>query len=129
MQLELLPEAQLGFNSQPEGGDGMSKEGETPTDPAWGRNKGNPAETCQASDGKHKDSGSLKGDINMRHVDDATASYTTMWTVQLSAQKILAVVETKLEIDSHVDTYVAGDVIHDHNQPMNVFWCDPKARS
>ena len=35
----------------------------------------------------------------------------------------------KVELDSHVETYVVGDtcwVIHDHDKPFNVYSYDPK---
>ena len=42
----------------------------------------------------------------MRNVDEATASCASVKTVQLSAQKSLAVVKTKMELNSHADKYV-----------------------
>ena len=42
-------EAKLGINSQLEESDAKKKEGETPKEPAWERNRGNPAVTHQAS--------------------------------------------------------------------------------
>ena len=47
-----------------------------------------------------------------------------MQTVQLSAQNSIAVVETKIEVDTHEDTCVVGDqclAVYDHNRPVNVF--------
>ena len=55
-----------------------------------------------------------------------------MQTVHLSAYTSLAVVETKIKLDSHADTCVVGDyclIVHDNNRPMNVYGYDPKAGS
>ena len=55
-----------------------------------------------------------------------------MQTVHLSAHTSLTVVKTKRELDSHADTYVAGDhclIIHDHNRPVNIYEYDPKVGS
>ena len=51
-------------------------------------------------------------------------------TVHLSAQISIAVVKTKVELDSHVDTCVVGDhclIVCDHNRPFNVYGYNPKA--
>ena len=53
-----------------------------------------------------------------------------MQTVCESAQNIFAVVETKIELDSHVDTCVTCDfciIVHDYNRPVNVFGYNSKA--
>ena len=44
-------------NSQPKEGDVKKKEGETSTEPVWGRNSGNSAVIFQAWGGKCKDYG------------------------------------------------------------------------
>ena len=51
----------------------------------------------------------IKGDINMRYVGENTVSSTSLQTGQLSAQKSVAAVETKIEFDSYADTCVVGD--------------------
>ena len=48
-------EAQFGLSSQPKEGDVKKKEGETPEEPAWGRNRGNPVVTYQALGSKCKE--------------------------------------------------------------------------
>ena len=49
-------EAKLGVTfSQPEEGNVKKMEGKTPKKPAWRRNRGSPAVTCQASGSKCKD--------------------------------------------------------------------------
>ena len=48
-------EAQLRINSQLEESDIMKNEGESPREPAWVRNRGNPMVTCQALGGKYKE--------------------------------------------------------------------------
>ena len=116
-------EAQLKISSQPRDGDVKKKEGETPRELAWGRNRGNPVVTCQALGSKCKEPGQLlgssKGETNASCVDDyESATCANMQTVHLSAHNSLAVVNTKIELDSHVDTFVVGDhclVVHDHN--------------
>ena len=50
-------EAKLGIRSQPKEGDVKKTEGETPKEPAWGRNRGNPVITQQASGSKGKEPG------------------------------------------------------------------------
>ena len=70
----------------------------------------------------------------MSSVDMYTISCTSVQTVQLCAQKSLAVVKTKIELNLHKDTFVIGDqclvpVIHDHIRPVNVFGYNPKVRS
>ena len=55
-----------------------------------------------------------------------------MQTVHLSAQNSLAVVEMKIELDSHADTCVTGDhclVVNNYNRPVKVFGHDWKAGS
>ena len=47
----------LSINSQPKEGDVKKKEGETPKEQAWRRNRGNPVVICQASGAKCKESG------------------------------------------------------------------------
>ena len=39
-------ETKFQINSQPEDSDTKNKEGENPKEPAWRRNRGNPAVTC-----------------------------------------------------------------------------------
>ena len=49
--------------------------------------------------------------------------------MQLGAQKIFLVVNTKIEMDWHTDTCLVGDqclVINHNNRPENVFGFDPK---
>ena len=48
-------EAKLGKTSQPKQGDVKEKEGETPKEPKWGRNRGNSAVNCHALGAKHKE--------------------------------------------------------------------------
>ena len=51
-------------------------------------------------------------------------------SVQLSAQKSIAVVKTKIESDLYVGTCAIGAqslVIHDDNKPVNVFGFNLKA--
>ena len=48
-------EAKLRISSQPEEGDIKKTKGETPKEPAWRRNRGNPMMTCQASGAKCKE--------------------------------------------------------------------------
>ena len=50
-------EAQLRVSSQPEECDVKKKWGETLEEPAWGRNRGNPALNCQALGSKCKEMG------------------------------------------------------------------------
>ena len=72
----------------------------------------------------------INRDINMSCVDEHTVSYVSVQTVQLSAQKCLAVVKTKTALNSHTDACVVGDqcqVVHDHNRPVNVSRYYPKA--
>ena len=55
-----------------------------------------------------------------------------MQIVHLSAHTSIAVVKTKIELDSHADTYVVGDhclIVHDHHRPVNIYRYDPKAGS
>ena len=52
-----------------------------------------------------------------------------MQAVQLFAENSLALDETRIELDSHVDKSVVGNhclVIHDHNRPVNVLGYNPK---
>ena len=52
--------------------------------------------------------------------------------MQLSARNSLAIVETKIELNSHTAKCVVGDqclVMHDHSRPVNVYGYDPKAES
>ena len=58
--------------------------------------------------------------------------YASVQSVQLSVHKIFTVVKTKIELDSHADTFVVGDlciVICDHNRAVDIFRFDPKAGS
>ena len=58
----------------------------------------------------------------MSCVDENAVSCTTVQTVQLIAHKDIAVFKTKIELDSHAETYVIGNpclVIYDHNRPVN----------
>ena len=53
-----------------------------------------------------------------------------MQTVLLRDHNILAVVNTKIDLDSLEDICVISDhclVVHDHNRPVNVFGYDQKA--
>ena len=55
-----------------------------------------------------------------------------MHIVHLSVHTSLAVVKTKIELDSHADVCVVGDhylMEHDQNRPVNVNGYNPKARS
>ena len=118
-------EAQCKIDSQPEEGDVTKNEGKTPWEQAQGRNRGNFALTCQASGGKCKEP---KQDANMWYVGEDTLTCTSVQTVQLSAQKSITVIKTKIVLDFHEDTYEVGDhclIIHDHNKLMNVFGFDP----
>ena len=48
----------------------------------------------------------------------------------VSAQKIIAVADTKLKLHSHADTCVLGNyylISHDHNRPVNINGYNPKA--
>ena len=68
----------------------------------------------------------------MSSVDKITVSCTSVQTVQLSAQKRIGVVKTKVELNSHSNTCVVGDQclgIHVHNRPVNVFGYDSKVGS
>ena len=125
-------EAKLGISSEPKDGDVKKTKGETPKEAARGRNRGNPVVTHQALGTKHKKPswlGSSKGEIDTSCVDDKSAIYISMQTVHLSAHNSLAVVETKIDLNSHADTCVVGNhclVVPDHNRPVYVFWCNPK---
>ena len=71
-------------------------------------------------------------EINTSCFNDEAVICTSVQTVQLCVQNSLAVVKTKMELDSHADTCVVGDhclVVHDHNIPVNVFEYNPKAGS
>ena len=59
-------EAKLEIASQSKEGNDKKKVGETPKELKWGRNRGNPAVTCQASDTKHKE---IKGETNTSGAD------------------------------------------------------------
>ena len=51
-------------------------------------------------------------------------------TVHVSAHISVAVVKTKIKLDSHADTCVVGDhylIVYDHNRPVNIYRYDPKA--
>ena len=64
----------------------------------------------------------------MSCVVDQSAICASALTANLSAQNILAVVKTKIELDSHADKCVVGDhclVVHDHRL-VYVFVYDPK---
>ena len=53
-----------------------------------------------------------------------------MQTVHLSVHTNIAVVKTKIELDSNADTCAVGDhclIVHDHNRPVNVYRNNPKA--
>ena len=68
----------------------------------------------------------------MSCVDNDAVICASVQTVQLCAQNSLAVVKTKVELDSHADTCILCDhclVVHDHTRPVNVFGYDPKAES
>ena len=74
----------------------------------------------------------IKEENNISSVDEYSASCASVWTVQSSAQKSLAVVKTKIVLDSHADVCVIGNqwlVLHDHNRPVNVYGYDPKVGS
>ena len=48
----------------------------------------------------------------------------------MNAHTSIAVVETKIQLDSHADTCVVGDhclIVHDLNRPVNVYGYNPKA--
>ena len=50
----------------------------------------------------------------------------------MSAQTSIAVVETKIELDSHADTCAVGDrslIVYDHNKSVNVYGYNRKAGS
>ena len=50
--------------------------------------------------------------------------HASVWSIQLDAQKSIAVAKTKIELDSHAGMYVVGDhclIIHDHYRPVNIF--------
>ena len=62
--------------------------------------------------------------------DYECAICTSVQIVHLSTHTSLAVVETKIELNSHADTCVVGDhclILHDHNRPLNVYGYDPTA--
>ena len=47
----------------------------------------------------------------------------------MSAHTNIAVVETKIELDLHADTYVVGDhfiIVYHHNRPVNDYGYDLK---
>ena len=82
----------------------------------------------QALGTKHKEPswliGLLKGYIISTCFGDEGVIYTSVQTVQLYAQNSPTVVETKMELDSHSVTCVAGDhflIVHDYNRTVNVF--------
>ena len=53
-------------------------------------------------------------------------------TVPLSVHNSLAVIKTKIELDSHADTCVVHNqclIVHDHDRPENVFGYNPKTGS
>ena len=52
--------------------------------------------------------------------------------VHLSAHTSLAVINTKIALYSLADTCVVGNhylIVHDHNRPVNIYACIPKAGS
>ena len=60
-------------------------------------------------------------DIDTKCVDNNTVICTSVQTIQLRSQNSLAVVESKIELDSHPDTCFADDyclVVHYHNKPV-----------
>ena len=68
----------------------------------------------------------------MSSVDDVAVICTSVQTVYLCDQNSLSPVKTKIELDSHADTFVVGDhclVVHYHNRPVNIFGYDPKVVS
>ena len=74
----------------------------------------------------------MKGESNIKCVDDYTVSCANVSTVHLSAQKSLAVVKSKIELDSHADTCVLNDqclIVHNHNTPVSVEGYDSKVES
>ena len=65
-------------------------------------------------------------------LDEAAAIHANVQTVQLSYHNSLAVVKTKIELDSDADKCVVGDhflVVHGHNRAVNVFGYNTKAGS
>ena len=53
-------------------------------------------------------------------------------TNHLNAHSSLTLVVTKIELDSHADTYFVGDhclIVHDHNRLVNIYGYNPKAVS
>ena len=74
----------------------------------------------------------IEGEVNTSCVDMNIVSCTSVWAVQFSAQKSLAVVETNVEFDSYAATCVVGDqflVIHDYNRLVNIYGYNPKTES
>ena len=70
--------------------------------------------------------GSSNGYISHSCADSESESVicTSVWTVHLSAHTSIAVVETKIELDTHAGTCVVGEhclIVHDHNRPVNVY--------
>ena len=76
-------------------------------------NRGNSVVTHKVSGGKQKKCslllGSSKGDTITRCVGMDAVHYASLQSVQLSAQKSIKVIETKIQLDSHADTCVVGD--------------------
>ena len=74
----------------------------------------------------------MKGDIKTRCVYKVAVSCTSGQQEQLSTQKGITVIVTKIELDSHADTCVKGvqySVMHDHNIPVNVYGNDHEVGS
>ena len=81
-------EAKLGVSSQSKEGDVKKPEGETPEEPAWGRNRGKPVVTCQALGNKCMKPDWLlrsKEETNTSCVDEEGVICTSVQTVHLSA--------------------------------------------
>ena len=66
----------------------------------------------------------------MSCVDDDAVIWVGVGIVQLSAQNSLIVDKTKIELDSHADTFIVGDhclvlddntIVQSYNRPDNVF--------
>ena len=131
-------EAKLGIASQPEQGGVKEKEGGTLKETIWGRNKENPEVTCQALGAKWKEHGWLVGwsnsDVSHSCADSENESVicTSVQAVHLIAHTSLAVVKTKIKLDSHADTCVICNhclIVHDLSRPINVYGYGPKAGS
>ena len=70
-----------------------------------------------------------KAETNVCCIDNESTISSSVQTVHLNAHNSLAVVKTKVKLDSHADTCVVSDHAHDHNRPVTFVGYDPKSGS